>query len=124
MESAPDLLHIFVQALALFAEALNRWFHVPWPLPFAVLLIPIVAVLDVVVWSLRGRVFRLCCGYYPTVERGRCLNKIFGEWYKCHEHDHVWIRKTDGHQVNPYQRRWEVHADFKGPALAVQGRGI
>lgn len=124
MESAPDILHIFVQALILFANRLDRWFHIPWPLPVTVLLIPIVAVLDVVVWSLRGRVFRLCCGYYPTVERERCLNKVFGEWHKCHEHRAVRIRKTDGHRINPNQRRWENQVEGGGIALDVQGRGF
>jgi hypothetical protein len=124
MESAPDLLHIFVQALTLFANTLDRWFHIPWPLPVIVLLIPIVAVLDVAVWSLRGRAFRLCCGYYPTVERERCCNKVFGEWSKCHEHNKVWIRGTDRHRVNPNQRRWENQVDGKGVALDVQGRGF
>jgi hypothetical protein len=124
MESAPDLLHVFVQALILFATTLDRWFHIPWPLPVTVLLIPIVAVLDVVVWSLRGRVFRLCCGYYPTVERERCLNKVFGEWSKCHEHREEWTRKTDGHRINPNQRRWENQLEGEGVALAVQGRGF
>ena len=74
--------------------------------------------------SLRGRGFRLCCGYYPTVERKRCLSKVFGEWYKCHEHDHVWIRKTDGHQVDPNQRRWETQVEGEYVALDVQGRGF
>jgi len=124
MESAPDLLHIFVQALTLFANTLDRWFHIPWPLPVTVLLIPIVAVLDVVVWSLRGRAFRLCCGYYPTVERERCLNKVFGEWHKCHKHREERTRKTDDHRINPNQRRWENQLEGEGVALAVQGRGF
>jgi hypothetical protein len=124
MESAPDLLHIFAQALAIFAESLDRWLHVPWPLPFAVLLIPVVAVLDVVVWSLRGKVFPLRCGYYPTVERTRCRRWVSGEWRKCHDHRKAETRKTDKHPINPKQRRWEVHEQFQGRALDVQGRGF
>jgi hypothetical protein len=49
MDSAPDLLHLFVQALALVATSLDRWFHIPWPLPIAALFVPILAALAVVV---------------------------------------------------------------------------
>jgi hypothetical protein len=124
MESAPDLLYIFVQALTLFADTLNHWFHIPWPLPVTVLLVPIVAILDIFVWSLRGRVFRLYCGYYPTVERKRCLNKVFGEWSKCREHNKERTRKTDNHRIIPKQRRWESQVEGQGVALDVQGRGF
>src|SRR5436305_12327176 len=57
MESAPDLLHLFVQALALFATSLDRWFHVPLPLSITLLFIPVVAILDMVVWYVQGRAF-------------------------------------------------------------------
>jgi hypothetical protein len=34
MESAPDLLHLFVKALALVAMSLDRWFPVPWAVSY------------------------------------------------------------------------------------------
>jgi hypothetical protein len=41
MDSAPDLLHLFVQALALVATSLDHWFHIPWLLTVAVLFVPV-----------------------------------------------------------------------------------
>jgi len=63
MDSAPELLRLLVQALALFATSLDRWFRIPWPLPIAVLFVPVVAALNVVVWYLRGMTFPTPCGY-------------------------------------------------------------
>jgi hypothetical protein len=82
MDSAADLLHLFVQALALVATSLDRWFHIPWPLPIAALFIPVLVALDVAVWYLRGMVFPVHCGY-PTEKRGLCRNPTVGEWHKC-----------------------------------------
>jgi hypothetical protein len=82
MESAPDLLHLFVQALALFATSLDRWFHVPWPLSITLLFIPVVAILDMVVWYFRGRAFPILCDY-PTTKRGYCTRMVVGEWHRC-----------------------------------------
>lgn len=108
MESAPDLLHLFVQALALFATSLDRWFHVPWPLPITVLFIPVVAILEIVVWYLRGRAFPIPCGY-PTVKHGYCTRMVLGEWHRClKDHSRRWRRKTDRHEVDPDLRRWET----------------
>jgi len=47
LENAPELLRLFVQALALFATSLDRWFQIPWPLVLAVVFVPMVAALDV-----------------------------------------------------------------------------
>jgi hypothetical protein len=99
MESAPDLLHLFVQALALFATSLDRWFHVPWPLSITLLFIPVVAILDMVVWYFRGRAFPILCNY-PTTKRGYCTRMVVGEWHRClRDHSWRWRRKTDHHEV-------------------------
>jgi hypothetical protein len=125
MESAPDLIHLFVQALALVATSLDRWLHVPWPLPIAALFIPVLVTLDVVVWYLRGMVFPVHCGY-PTEKRGLCRNPAVGEWHKCWYH-RVWrIRRTDRHLVDPTLERWKNRVR-KGVAVEtgeIQGRGF
>jgi hypothetical protein len=125
MESAPDLLHLFVQALALFATSLDRWFRVPWPLPITVLFIPVVAVLDVAVWYLRGRAFPIPCDY-PTTKRGYCTRMVLGEWHRClRDHSRRWRRKTDHHEVDPTLRRWQTVK--RGKVVEnkeIQGRGF
>src|SRR3977135_2090257 len=75
MESAPDLLHLFVQALALFATSLDRWFHVPRPTSVTLLFIPVVAIPDMVVCQFWGRVFPILCDY-PTTKRGYCTRMV------------------------------------------------
>lgn len=125
MESTPDLLHQFVRALALVAMSLDRWFHIPWPLPVAVLFEPILAALDVVVWNLRGTVFPIACGY-PRVKQGLCTRPTFGEWHKCWYHRRWRLRRTDRHQVDPNLRRWETKL-LKGKTVEnteIQGRGF
>ncbi len=124
MDSAPDLLHLFVQALALVATSLDRWFHIPWPLPIAVLFMPILAALDVVVWYLRGMIFPICCGY-PRVKQGRCRRPAIGEWHKCWYHGRWRLRRTDHHRVDPNLRRWEtLRRGEVVEDLEVQGRGF
>ncbi|MGH3771411.1 MAG: hypothetical protein ACRDRW_08465 [Pseudonocardiaceae bacterium] len=49
---------------------------------------------------------------------------MFGEWRKCHEHREEQARKTDGHRINPNQRRWENQLEGEGVALDVQGRSF
>jgi hypothetical protein len=125
MDSAPDLLHLFVRALTLVATSLDRWFHIPWPLPIAALFIPVLVTLDVVVWYLRGMVFPVHCGY-PTVKQGLCGNPAVGEWHKCWYH-RVWrLRRTDRHLVDPNLERWKNRVK-KGEAVEtgeIQGRGF
>jgi hypothetical protein len=129
MESTPDLLHQFVRALALVAMSLDRWFHIPWPLPVAVLFEPILAALDVVIWNLRGTVFPIACGY-PRVKQGLCTRPTFGEWHKCWYHRRWRLRRTDRHQVDPNLRRWETkllkgktveNTGFRAAAFSVCG---
>ncbi len=125
MESAPELLRLFVQALALFATSLDRWFHIPWPLPIAVLFVPVVATLDVVVWYLRGMIFLIPCNY-PKVKEGLCSRQTLGEWHRCWYHRRRRMRKTDRHQVDPTLRRWKTRM-HKGEAIEtaeVGGRGF
>lgn len=125
MESAPELLRLFVQALALFATSLDRWFQIPWPLPIAVLFVPVVAALDVVVWYLRGMMFPIPCGY-PKVGQGLCSRQALGEWHRCWYHGKWRIRKTDRHRVDPTLRRWKTRM-YKGEAIEtaeVGGRGF
>lgn len=106
MESAPDLLHLFVQALTLVATSLDRWFHIPWSLPIAALFIPVLITLDVVVWYLRGMVFPVHCGY-PRVKQGPCSRPAVGEWHKCWYHGERRLRRTDRHLVDPSLERWK-----------------
>lgn len=125
MEIAPDVLHLFVQALALVATSLDRWLRIPWPLPVAALFIPILATLDVAVWYLRGMVFPVHCGY-PTGKGGLCRRPTVGEWHKCWYH-RVWrLRRTDRHLVDPTSERWKNRVK-NGVAVEtgeIQGRGF
>lgn len=100
------LLRLFVQGLALFATSLDRWFHIPWPLPIAVLFVPVLAALDVVVWYLREMVFPIYYGY-PRGEQGCCRRPAICEWHKC------WYRGVGdcgkgSPSVTPNLRRWET----------------
>lgn len=126
MESAAELLRLFVQALALFATSLDRWFQIPWPLPIAVFFVPVVAALDVMVWYLRGMAFPISCGYLKVREKGHCSRLTFGEWHKCWYHRKRRLRKTDKHVVDPDMRRWETGLQ-KGKSVEiaeVAGRGF
>ena len=69
MDNAPDLLRVLVEALALVATSLDRWFQIPWPLVLAVFFAPVVAALNVGIWYLRGMTFPITCGYVTV--RGR-----------------------------------------------------
>jgi hypothetical protein len=125
MDSAPDLLHLFVRALALVATSLDNWFHIPWPLPVAVLFVPVLAALDVVVWNLRGMVFPVHCGYF-TLRQGYCRRPVLGEWHKCWYHGTWRLRRTDRHRIDPNLRRWETNFS-EGEAVEnteIRGRGF
>lgn len=125
MDHIPDLLHLFVQALAQFSKSLDSWFHIPWPLPIAALFLPLMAALNVTVWTLRGRVFPIRCDY-PTTKKGNCSRPAIGEWHRCWQHRKGKWRKTDKHLVDPKQPRWENQL-YKGVGLEtgkVQGRGF
>src|SRR5215212_3074321 len=101
MESAAELFRLLVRALALFATSLDRWFRIPWPLPIAVLFVPVVAALNVAVWALRGTTFPTPCGYVKVGQKGRCRRTALGEWRKCWYHSKRRLRRTDAHQVDP-----------------------
>lgn len=108
IENGPDVIHIFVEALALFSMSLDRWFHIPWPIPIIVLFIPVLAVLNIVVWFLRGELFPVPCAY-RTVRGKPCRRNVAGEWHKCWEHGRsMWRRKTNRTLVDPGLRRWQV----------------
>src|SRR5215217_3546915 len=126
MESAAELLRLFVRALALFATSLDRWFRIPWPLPIAVLFVPVVAALDVAVWYLRGMTFPISCGYIKVGQKGRCRRPTLGEWHKCWYHSKRRLRRTDMHSVDPDMRRWQARLHEENPAGAavVTGRGF
>ena len=125
MDNAPDLLRVLVEALALVARSLNRWFQIPWPLVLAVFFVPVVAVLNVGVWYLRGMTFPLPCGYI-TVQGEGCRRMTLGEWHKCWYHRRRRLRRTDKHLVDPNRRRWEtaLHEDDSVETPRVIGRGF
>jgi hypothetical protein len=126
LDNAPELFRLFAQALALFAMWLDRAFHVPWPLILAVFFLPIVVVLDVGVWYLRGMTFPIPCGYLTVHSRERCRRKTLGEWHKCWYHRKRRLRRTDKHLVDPEMRRWKTVLNEQDPAetLGVIGRGL
>lgn len=127
MEGAPDLLHLLVRALVLVAQALDQWFHIPWPLPFTVLFLPILAGLDVAVWYLRGMFFPIRCSY-PTVKPrlGTCTRKVLGEWHRClKDHTKRKLRLTDNHVIDRKLRRWQtVRSGLVIENTEIQGRGF
>ena len=99
MENAAELLRLFVQALALFATSLDRWFQIPWPSVLAVFFVPVVVALNVGIWWLRGMVFPISCGYMTVHEKSRCRRKTLGEWHKCWYHRQRRLQRTDQHLV-------------------------
>lgn len=114
MDNAADLLHLLVEALVLFSLSMDRWLHIPWPIPIAILFVPFTAALSVVVWWIRGMVIPVACGY-PTTRKGqRCRRLAAGEWHKCWQHAREWRRRTDRHTVDPSLRRWQV-VGSRGP---------
>lgn len=108
LDNAADWLHLLVEALVLFSLALDRWLHIPWPIPIAILFVPFTAALSVVVWWIRGMVIPVACGYPTTKPGQRCRRLTVGEWHKCWQHAREWRRRTDRHTVDPSLRRWQL----------------
>ena len=127
MDNAPELLRLLVQALALFATSLDRWFQIPWPLVLAVFFVPVLTALDVRVWYLRGMTFPISCGYLTVHGRARCRRLTLGEWHKCcWYHRQRRLRRTDMHLVDPNMRRWTptLHQNDSDETASVIGRGF
>ena len=53
-------------------------------------------------WYARGMFLRIACDYPVTTSKGSspCKNKTLGEWHRCHQHRHRWLRRTDRHAVD------------------------
>ena len=127
-ESSGDLLRLYVQAVELFADTLERWFKIPWPLSVAVFFPVVAMVLSIFVWWFRGKTWPLRCEY-PTDKREPCRNWTHGEWRRCRIHNSVWshARRRDRHQVNPHRiLRWET-LNKRGQVIErddIYGRGF
>ena len=123
MDSAVDIADIVVKAVARFAESVEGWLHIPWPIAVAVLFLPIVGLLNIAVWYLRGTLFPIRCAY-PTARKAGCRNVVLGEWHKCRLHRKAIYRKTDLHTVDPKRNRWEYRTIIDGSEATPVGRGF
>jgi hypothetical protein len=101
-----DFVVFLAQALGAASSWLQARSPLPWPLLILALLPVFAAVLNVWVWIMRGRVWRVPCGY-QTVRGRPCRNRVAGEWRRCHVHGRAWRRSSDQHEVNPRLRRWQ-----------------
>ena len=97
----------FVVGLRLFAQTLQGWVPIPWPLTILAFAPLAFVVLSIVVWFLRGTSWPVRCAY-PTTRSQPCKRVVPGEWFRCHDHRHPWTRKTDSHRVDPRLYRWQT----------------
>lgn len=105
-----DLFDLIGQGLTIFALWLDRRFSpIPWPLIVGSLFLPLVALLRVLIWIMRGRVWPVACKYYHTTQRRRdkpCRQVVPGEWSYCRHHKNA-RRMHDGHLCDPKVPRWK-----------------
>jgi hypothetical protein len=106
-----ELLRIFVLGVEWFALWLEHSpLHVAWPVLFVALFQAFLSVVHVLQWNARGMFLRIACDYPVTTSKGSspCKNKTLGEWHRCHNHRHRWLRRTDRHAVDPDLPRWQT----------------
>jgi hypothetical protein len=106
-----ELLRIFVLGVEWFALWLEHSpLHVAWPVLFVALFQAFLLVVHVLQWYARGMFLRIACDYPLTTSKGSssCKNPTLGEWHRCHQHRRRWLRRTDGHVVDPDLRRWQT----------------
>src|SRR2546430_5862144 len=90
------------------------------------LFLPLVLVLRVMLWVLRGRVWLVPCMYYHTQQRRAdkpCRMLVPGEWKYCRHHKRV-RRMSDVHQCDPTLRRWQERGKAGGFQERTDIRGV
>ena len=116
----------FLRLFGLFGKRLSDITPIPWPLWIALLLPLYTAGLSLLIWSWRGRLWRVTCAYPVTTRGHPCRNRVPGEWSRCHLHRRTWRRSTDGHVVTTGLRRWQT-LTRSGQVIErrdVMGRGL
>ncbi|GLY38266.1 hypothetical protein Amsp01_042900 [Amycolatopsis sp. NBRC 101858] len=102
-----DYLSLLPSTLQWVSNRLGAVSDLPWPLWIGLLFPVYVAVISVVIWLLRGRVWVVHCAYPKTSRGWDCRNWVPGEWSRCRHHNR---RRTYGfgHSVNPDIQRWQT----------------
>lgn len=101
-----DYLSLLPTTLAWIAERLDGMSPIPWPFWIGGLFPIYIAALSIVLWFMRGAVWRVRCAYPVTSRRRDCRELVAGEWSRCRHHNK---RATYGfgHTVDEKIRRWE-----------------
>ena len=102
-----DYLSLLPSTLQWVSNRLGSVSKVPWPLWIGGLLPIYVAILSVLLWFWRGRMWLVHCAYPRTSKGWECRNWVPGEWSRCRHHN----ARRDyrfGHSVNPDIRRWQT----------------
>ncbi|MGK3204330.1 hypothetical protein [Amycolatopsis sp. MEPSY49] len=117
-----DYLSLLPSTLQWVSNQLGSISDLPWPLWIGLLFPIYVAVISVVIWFLRGRVWVVHCAY-PKTSRGReCRNWVPGEWSRCRHHNQRRNYRF-GHSVNPGIQRWQTFG--RGDAIVERPeRGV
>lgn len=102
-----DYLSLLPSTLQWVSNRLGSMSKVPWPLWIGGLLPIYVAVVSVLLWLWRGRVWMVHCAYPRTSRGWECRNWVPGEWSRCRHHN---ARRNYqfGHSVNPDIQRWQT----------------
>ncbi|MEU4253365.1 hypothetical protein AB0F15_38815 [Amycolatopsis sp. NPDC026612] len=101
-----DYLSLLPSTVQWVSTRLDSASSVPWPFWIGGLFPLYLAVVSVVLWLLRGRVWPLLCDY-PRTSKGRpCRIVVAGEWSRCRHHNR---RRTYnyGHEVRKVPR-WQT----------------
>ena len=107
-----DFLELMGKLFAIFAKWLDLVSPIPWPLILGFLFLPFVAVLRVMLWVLRGRVWPVACKYYHTQQSRSdkpCRTPVPGEWKYCRHHKKPGRTMSDGHVIIDIPR-WQERA--------------
>jgi hypothetical protein len=113
-----DVVSAIAEALAAFAVWVDSASPLAWPLVLALVFPTLVAAFRLWIWFMRGTAWPTSCAY-GTTRKGFCKRPVPGEWYKCWQHRRRWIRRTDGHAVDPGLDRWEVRDRHGRPLQGV-----
>lgn len=110
MNVLEDFNFYLIRGLGLLAQWLTNIFDpVPWPIVMAILAIPLLFIINLVVWFVRGTIWPVRCKHPQTVkpDGSACENWVRGEWRYCHHH-RAKKQNSKGATVNPKLSRWET----------------
>jgi hypothetical protein len=118
--AANDYLSLLPSTLQWISNRLDAMSVIPWPLWIGGLFPIYVAVVSVVLWLMRGRVWPVHCAYPKTTKGRDCRMLVAGEWVRCRHHNKRRHYKY-GHEVDTTVQRWQA---FDGKGRVVNRREL